>query len=75
MYIRYRWIEKDRRRDKDNISFAKKFIQDALIDAQILPDDGWKWIEGFEDHFAVDRKNPRMCGEVARRTHKRQCNV
>ena len=27
--IRYLWIEPSRRRDKDNIAFAKKFIQDA----------------------------------------------
>ena len=28
--IRYLWVEPSRRRDKDNIAFAKKFIQDAL---------------------------------------------
>ena len=30
--IRYLWIEPSRRRDKDNIAFAKKFIQDALVE-------------------------------------------
>lgn len=28
--IHYLWIEPSRRRDKDNIAFAKKFIQDSL---------------------------------------------
>ena len=47
--IRYLWIEPSRRRDKDNIAFAKKFIQDALVEN-----------EGFTDNFALDPKNPRV---------------
>ena len=44
----YRWYEKDQRRDLDNISsFGRKVIQDALVEAEILPDDGWKYIKGF----------------------------
>ena len=31
--IEYTWYEPDRRRDKDNIAFAKKFINDALVPA------------------------------------------
>ena len=33
--IHYTWIEPNRRRDKDNIAFAKKFIQDSLVHAKI----------------------------------------
>lgn len=58
--IRYLWIEPSRRRDKDNIAFAKKFIQDALVAAGVLRNDGWAEIEHFTDNFAVDPKNPRI---------------
>lgn len=58
--IHYLWIEPSRRRDKDNIAFAKKFIQDALVEAGTLKNDGWDEIAQFTDDFAVDRKNPRI---------------
>ena len=58
--IRYLWIEPSRRRDKDNIAFAKKFIQDALVEAGTLKNDGWSEIAHFTDDFAVDPKNPRI---------------
>jgi Holliday junction resolvase RusA-like endonuclease len=60
VFINYLWIEKDRRRDKDNIAFAKKFIQDALVRAKILKNDGWNEIADFKDKFDVDGKNPRI---------------
>lgn len=56
----YLWIEKDRRRDKDNIAFAKKFVQDALVKVGVLENDGWKQIDHFSDDFAVDAKRPRV---------------
>lgn len=56
----YRWVEPNRRRDKDNIAFAKKFVQDALVSCGYLPDDGWRQIEHFTDDFQVDAKNPRV---------------
>lgn len=58
--MHYRWVEKDWRRDCDNIAFAKKFIQDAFVKAGILIDDSRKYIRGFTDEFEVDRKNPRI---------------
>lgn len=56
----YRWYEKDRRRDKDNIAFAKKFIQDALVNAGVLRNDGWGEIESFSDEFYVDKYKARV---------------
>lgn len=57
----YRWYEKDRRRDLDNISsFGRKVIQDALVESGVLADDGWKHIKGFSDEFYVDPCNPRI---------------
>lgn len=34
--MHYRWIEPNKRRDKDNIAFARKFVQDALVRAGYL---------------------------------------
>lgn len=58
--MHYTWYEPDRRRDKDNIAFAKKFVQDALVKCGVLKNDGWTEIEGFTDAFYVDKKNPRV---------------
>lgn len=57
----YFWVEKDRRRDKDNVSgYGRKIIQDALVKGKFLKNDGWNDIEGFADDFAVDKGNPRI---------------
>lgn len=59
--MEYTWIEPNRRRDKDNISsFGRKVIQDALVQAGVIRDDGWKYVAGFSDRFEVDKKNPRI---------------
>ena len=59
--MHYRWVEPNRKRDKDNISsFGRKCIQDALVRAKYLPGDGWAHITGFTDSFDVDAKHPRI---------------
>lgn len=58
--MHYIWAEPNRKRDKDNIAFARKFIQDSLVSMRVLPDDGWKYIEGFADEFVVDKGNPHV---------------
>lgn len=61
VYMEYTWVEKNKRRDLDNISsFGRKVIQDALVNAAVLKNDGWKQIVGFSDRFEVDRENPRV---------------
>lgn len=60
VYMEYTWVEKNKRRDLDNITFGRKIIQDSLVKAGILKDDGWKYILGFSDRFQVDRENPRI---------------
>lgn len=63
--MRYTWFERNRRRDMDNISsFGRKVIQDALVRAGVLKNDGWADIERFEDCFAVDAKHPRIEVEI-----------
>lgn len=54
------WIEPNMKRDKDNISFAKKFILDSLVQMQIIQDDGWKWVNNLSDKFYVNKKEPRI---------------
>lgn len=59
--MHYLWCEKDRRRDKDNISsFGRKIIQDALVSVHVLQNDGWANIDGFTDSFSTDKKRPRV---------------
>lgn len=63
--MRYTWYEPNRKRDKDNISsFGRKCIQDALVKAGVLKNDGWNEIESFSDKFFVDKKNPRIEVEI-----------
>lgn len=58
VHVTFVWHEENRKRDKDNVAFAKKFIFDALVTAGVLPDDGWRWVDGFADKFEVDREDP-----------------
>lgn len=61
VYMKYTWYEPNKRRDLDNISsFGRKVIQDALVNAAALKDDGWKHVVGFSDRFEVDKENPRI---------------
>ena len=65
VWMRYTWIEKDRRRDKDNISsFGRKMIQDTLVSMKVTRNDGWANIAGFSDEFQVDKKRPRVEIEI-----------
>lgn len=54
------WYEPNKRRDIDNITFATKFIQDALVKSGILKDDSQKYIVGLSHQVTVDQKNPRI---------------
>ena len=58
--IAFRWFEPNKKRDLDNICFAKKFIQDALVKAGTIKTDSWKGVAGFTDDFFIDRQNPRI---------------
>lgn len=59
--MEYLWVEKNQRRDLDNISsFGRKVIQDELVKSKILQNDGWANIVGFSDSFAVDKQDPRI---------------
>lgn len=49
--IHFHWIEANKRRDLDNICFAKKFILDALVKFGKLRDDNRKCVTAFTDTF------------------------
>ena len=55
--IKFIWqSEKGDRRDLDNICFAKKFILDALQQANRLKNDNRKYVTGFTDEFTYADK-------------------
>lgn len=61
VFLLFTFYEQDRRRDRDNVSsFARKVIQDALVKSGTLTDDGWDYVTGYLDRFAVDKDNPRI---------------
>jgi Holliday junction resolvase RusA-like endonuclease len=57
VWLEFKWIEPNRKRDKDNIAAGgRKIILDALVEAGVLAGDGWKHVDGFTDLFSVDDK-------------------
>lgn len=58
--VEFLWVEKDRRRDLDNVAFAKKFVLDGLVQAGVIADDNAKHVVGLSDSFAYDKSNPRV---------------
>lgn len=60
------WVEPNRRRDVDNVAFAKKFVLDGMVRAGVIPDDSPRYVSAISDRFAYDRSDPRVEVEVAR---------
>ena len=56
--VDYLWVEPHRRRDKDNVAAAQKFVFDGLKAAGIIANDGWSQILRFEHDFAVNEEKP-----------------
>ena len=51
--INFTWVEKNKKRDLDNVCFAKKFILDALQKSGKLENDNRRWVTGFTDSFEL----------------------
>lgn len=62
--VRFLWVEPNRRRDLDNVAFAKKFVLDGLVAAGVLENDGQRHVVALQDSFEVDPANPRVMVEV-----------
>ena len=58
--VTFRWREKDRMRDPDNIAFAKKYILDALQKMRTIQGDGWRHICSLADDFDIDKEHPHI---------------
>lgn len=58
--LKITWYEQNRRRDIDNITFATKFIQDALVKAGILENDSQNYVNRIIHDVQVDKDNPRI---------------
>lgn len=54
------WYVKNKRKDADNIVFAKKFILDGLVEAGVLPNDNRKYVQGFIDVVKEDKECQRI---------------
>lgn len=55
-WLAFLFVEKDRRRDPDNVSSAfRKWALDGLVKAGVLPGDGWDGIAGWSDAFEVGK--------------------
>ena len=53
----FTWVEENKRRDLDNICFAKKFILDALVEAEVLKDDNRRIVTNFRDNFEYAKES------------------
>ena len=59
--VHFHWYTKDRRKDADNVMFAKKFILDGMVDAGVIENDSRKYVAFCQDQgIDVDKKKPRV---------------
>lgn len=58
--LKFTWYCKNKRKDPDNIVFAKKYILDGLVSVGVLENDGWNQIIGWDEEWFVDKENPRV---------------
>ena len=56
--IEFVWREANDKRDDDNVTFAKKFVLDALRDTKIIKDDRRKFVHSVTDRVIVDTLRP-----------------
>ena len=55
--IHFHWVEENKKRDLDNIAFAKKFILDALVKQGKLKDDNRRCVTAFTDTFGYAKES------------------
>lgn len=55
--VTFTWVESNKRRDLDNVCFAKKFILDALQKAEVLENDNSTYVRGFIDKFEYGKES------------------
>lgn len=58
--VYFKWIERDKRRDRDNIRSAEKYVMDALKNTRRIKNDTRKWVLDSFHEIAEDPTNPRV---------------
>lgn len=60
---RFTWYLRNKKKDLDNIVFAKKYILDGLVEARVLKGDGQKYINFISDvKFVIGKNIPNEYG-------------
>jgi Holliday junction resolvase RusA-like endonuclease len=54
--IHFHWIEGNKRRDLDNVAYAKKFILDTLVACGKLENDNRNYVYAFTDSFEYGKE-------------------
>lgn len=54
IYLHFTWIEKNKKRDLDNIASAKKYILDTMVSLGKIPNDNSQYVKGFSDTFEYE---------------------
>ena len=62
--IRVGWLEKDARRDWDNVRSGIKFVLDGLKKAEIIIDDSQRYLLDTDDWYGHDKGNPRLVVQI-----------
>ena len=65
--IHFHWVEGNKRRDLDNIAFAKKFILDSMVKGGKLKDDNRRFVTAFTDTFEYSDET-KVILEIKERT-------
>jgi hypothetical protein len=53
--VNFEWFTPNERTDHDNISFAKKFVLDGIVESGALQKDSPKFVGNFTDKFYIDK--------------------
>ena len=54
--IHFLWVEGNKRRDLDNVFYAKKFILDSMVKCGKIKDDNRKMVTGFTDEVTYSKE-------------------
>ena len=62
--LKFTWYLPNKKKDPDNVCFAKKFILDAMTKAKCIPNDNLNHILGFEDVFIISKEKSGVDIEI-----------
>lgn len=62
--VRVGWLEKDARRDWDNVRTGMKFVLDGLQKAEVIPNDSQRYVLDLDDWYGHDKGNPRLIVQI-----------